>query len=84
MVGLGITFTGRLGMKLEGYSDADWVGGEDRKSISGNLFTLAGGTIVHSSKNRNSVALSTTESEYMALVQAAPKESIWIQQFVKE
>jgi Reverse transcriptase (RNA-dependent DNA polymerase)/gag-polypeptide of LTR copia-type/Pol polyprotein, beta-barrel domain/GAG-pre-integrase domain/Integrase core domain len=80
---LGITFSGRLGMKLEGYSDADWAGGEDRRSISGNLFTLAGGTIVHSSKKQNSVALSSTESEYMAVVQAA-KESIWIQRFVKE
>ena len=79
----GITFDGKRGLVLEGYSDADWGAGEDRKSISGYVFTLAGGAISWSSKKQATTALSTTEAEYIALVQAA-KESIWIQGFLKE
>ena len=80
---LGITFDGNQGLVLEGYSDADWGAGEDRKSISGYVFTLAGGAISWSSKKQSTTALSTTEAEYIALVQAA-KESIWIQGLLKE
>ena len=79
----GITFDGKRGLILEGYSDADWGAGEDRKSISGYVFTLAGGAISWSSKKQATTALSTTEAEYIALVQAA-KESIWIQRLLHE
>jgi len=79
----GITFDGNRGLVLEGYSDADWGAGEDRKSISGYVFTLAGGAISWSSKKQATTALSTTEAEYIALVQAA-KESIWIQGLLDE
>jgi hypothetical protein len=79
----GITFDGSRGLILEGYSDADWGAGEDRKSISGYVFTLAGGAISWSSKKQATIALSTTEAEYIALTQAA-KESIWIQGLLGE
>ncbi len=79
----GITFDGKRGLVLEGYSDADWGAGEDRKSISGYVFTLAGGAISWSSKKQATTALSTTEAEYIALVQTA-KESIWIQGLLNE
>src|SRR5271155_121851 len=80
---LGITFDGNRGLVLEGYSDADWGAGKDRKSISGYVFTLAGGAISWSSKKQATTALSTTEAEYIALVQVA-KESIWIQGLLDE
>jgi len=79
----GITYDGKRGLILEGYSDADWGAGEDRKSISGYIFSLAGGAISWSSKKQSTMALSTTEAEYIALVQAA-KESIWIQRLLQE
>lgn len=79
----GITFNGSRGLILEGYSDADWGAGEDRKSISGYVFTLGGGAISWSSKKQATTALSTTEAEYIALVQSA-KESIWIQGLLQE
>ena len=44
----GITFSGSSGRSSEvilGYCDADHGAGEDRKSISGQLFTLAGGAM---------------------------------------
>ena len=56
---------------------------EDRRSISGYVFTLGGGAISWSSKKQSTMVLSTTEAEYIAFVQAA-KESIWIQGLLKE
>jgi len=80
---LGICYDGSNGLILEGYSDADWGAGEDRRSISGFLFLLCGGAVTYSAKKQTSTALSTTEAEYAALVQAA-KESIWIQRLLQE
>ena len=80
---LGITYKGKDGLNLKGYSDADWGAGEDRKSISGYVFILAGGAISWSSKKQSGVALSSTEAEYTALLQAV-KESIWIRRLLQE
>jgi hypothetical protein len=44
---------------------------------------LCGGAVTYSAKKQTSTALSTTEAEYAALVQAA-KESIWIQRLLQE
>ena len=70
-------YYGRHGVG-RGYTDADWGGGEDRKSIGGYAFTLNGAAITWNSKKQATVALSSTEAEYMALTQAV-KESIWLQ-----
>ena len=70
-------------MMLELYSDSDYASNEDRKSISGYIGMLCGGAISWQSKKQPTVALSTTEAEYMALVQAT-KESIWIQRLLRE
>src|SRR5271155_3881687 len=79
----GITFNGNLGMKLEFWSDANWGGEEGRESVSGLVGTLAGGAVTYSSKKQASVALSSTESEYMALLHAL-KELIWLLRFLRE
>src|SRR5205823_212531 len=56
---------------LHGYCDADFAGDKSkRKSVSGNLFLLAGGVISCSSKRQPTVAQSTTETEYYALAKA--------------
>lgn len=60
-----------------GFTDADWAGGDDRKSIGGYTFLLNGAAICWNSKKQSTVALSSTEAEYMALTQAV-KESIWL------
>ena len=44
---------------------------------------MAGGTVTYSSKKQGSVALSSTESEYMAILHAL-KEQIWLLRFLKE
>ena len=71
-------------VKLVGYSDADWGANDiNRRSISGYTFLLGAGAVSWCSKKQASVALSSTESEYMALTQAA-KEAIWIKRLLTE
>ena len=79
----GITYNGNLGVRLKAWSDANWGGEEGRESVSGFVFTLAGGAVSWSSKKQQSVALSSTESEYMALLHAL-KEQIWLLRFLRE
>ena len=64
-----------------GFTDADWSSGNDRKSIGGFTFLLNGAAISWNSKKQSTVALSSTEAEYMALTQAA-KEAIWLQRLL--
>jgi hypothetical protein len=83
---LGITYDGSRSngkLKLEGYSDADFAASQSRRSMMGYIFKLGGGAVTWMSKLEPTVAISTTEAEYMALLQAT-KESIWIQRFLKE
>ena len=59
------------GEKLFGSADATW--GEDknhRKSVSGMVLMLAGGTIYYKSCFQKSVSLSSTEAEFMAANEA--------------
>ena len=71
-------------ISVVGYVDADYAGGlDDRRSTTGYVFTLVGGPICWRSMVQPLVALSTTESEYMAVTEAA-KEALWLKGFVKE
>ena len=64
--------------KLQGLSDADWAGDvNDRKSTTGFVFTLGAGAISWKSRKQTTVALSTTEAEYMACADAA-KEGLYL------
>jgi hypothetical protein len=66
------------------YSDADWAGNPiDRKSISGYTAILSGAAISWSSKKQSTVALSSTEAEYIAAARAT-QEATWIQTFLSE
>jgi hypothetical protein len=65
-------------IQLQGFCDADWAGDrETRRSTSGYVFLLAGGAVSWRSMKQHSVALSTTEAEYIALSEAV-KETIWL------
>lgn len=66
------------------YSDADYAGDIDsRKSTSGYMFMLSNGIIGWASERQKSVALSTTESEYVA-ASTAIREMVWLQHLLKE
>ncbi|KAL9263533.1 Retrovirus-related Pol polyprotein from transposon TNT 1-94-like protein [Drosera capensis] len=69
---------------LEGYSEANFGGCSDtRKSTIGFVFTVGGTTISWMSLLQKSVALSTTEAEYMTLSEAG-KEMIWLKNLLEE
>ena len=69
---------------LTGYADADWAGDlQDRKSTTGYLFRLGETPITWNSKKQTTVALSSTEAEYMALTEGT-KEAIWLRRLLQE
>jgi hypothetical protein len=80
--GLWLTFGG-INANLEGFSDADWASQPHRCSISGYAFLMGKGVVTWSSKKQSVVALSSTESEYIAQTHAA-KELMWLRAFIGE
>ena len=69
---------------LVGYTDSDYAKCLDtRKSLSGYCFTLYGCLISWRSTLQHVVALSTTESEFMAATECV-KEALWLQGLLKE
>ncbi|KAG8492333.1 hypothetical protein CXB51_009816 [Gossypium anomalum] len=82
-VGLLFKQDNTLGKGVIGYVDSDYAGDLDkRRSTTGYVFTLAGGPISWKSTLQSTVALSTTEAEYMAVTEAV-KEAIWLQGMAK-
>lgn len=64
-----------------GYCDADWASsGDDRRSCTGYTFLFQGGAISWNSRRQPTVALSTTEAEYMSL-SSCVQEALWLKQF---
>jgi len=79
-----LCFSNKDSNSIIGYSDADWAGdSEDRKSTTGYLFMTQGGAISWNSKKQPTVALSTTEAEYMALTSAS-QEALWLRRLMRE
>lgn len=73
----GICF-GRTDKSLECFVDADWGSNTfDRKSYTGFCFTFVGGPISWESRKQKTVALSSTEAEYVAMSEAS-KEAIYL------
>jgi hypothetical protein len=74
----GLSYIQGDGVKLMGFTDADWAGNTvDRKSTSGCCFSLGSGVVSWFSRKQKSVALSSAEAEYMAASLAAC-EAIWL------
>ncbi|XP_055960563.1 secreted RxLR effector protein 161-like [Mercurialis annua] len=71
-------------LKIYGFTDSDFQSDiDDRKSISGFVFTCNGGAVSWKSSKQETTADSTTEAEYIAASDAA-KEAVWIKKFVSE
>jgi hypothetical protein len=82
----GITYQGKgiHGIRLQGYSDADYAGNiDDRRSTSGQIFFLGGGPVSWASTKQRSVSTSTTEAEYIALCEAC-KQGQWLRGLLRE
>jgi hypothetical protein len=63
---------------LVGYVDSDYAGDlNNRRSLTGYVFTIGGCGVSWKASLQATVALSTTEAEYMAISEAC-KEAIWL------
>ena len=81
---LRICYDGSSNTGLIGYSDSDWgENKDDRHSTSGQVFTLANGTISWASQRQRMVALSVGDSEYMELA-ATGRQCAWLRNFSVE
>jgi len=79
----GLTFE-KTGKDLVGYVDADWAGcPDDRRSYTGYTFIFGNGPVSWESRKQRTVALSSTEAEYMAVTEGT-KEAIHLQNFLNE
>ena len=77
---LGLWYSRRSNFELHAFCDADFGGCKvDRKSISDTCQFLGNMLISWSSKKQNSVALSTTEAEYVAIASCCA-QVLWMKQ----
>jgi hypothetical protein len=68
--------------ELRAYADADYAAcTTTRRSTTGYVFTLGGSLISWKSRRQPTVALSTTEAEYMALGDCA-KHCLWFRRMI--
>ncbi|XP_031287405.1 secreted RxLR effector protein 161-like [Pistacia vera] len=84
-VQVGLIFCKRYAsLDLVGYTDVDFAGDRDfRKSTTAYYFTLGGNCVSWKAQLQPLVALSTTETKYVA-VSDAFKEATWLQGILKE
>ena len=69
---------------LVSYVDSVYVGDLDkRRSLTGYVFTIGGCAVSWKARLQATVALSTTEAEYMAISEAR-KEAIWLRGLYSE
>jgi len=69
-------------LNMTGYTDSDFQSDKDsRKSTSGSVFVLNGGSVVWRSIKQTCIADSTMEAEYVAACEAA-KEAVWLKKFL--
>lgn len=80
-----------LALKFEGnddhltcYVDADWANCNiDRRSYTGSVFVFNGAAVSWESRKQRTIALSSTEAEYMAIGDAT-KEAMHLVSFLKD
>jgi hypothetical protein len=65
------------------YADADWGGDSDRKSTTGFLVEVYGNPVCWVTRKQSTVALSSTEAEYVALANAST-ETAWTRNLLLE
>ena len=68
---------------FHGYADAAYANTDDFKSTSGYVFIVGDGAITWRSKKQTTVALSSTEAEYVALSEAG-REACWLRNLFEE
>ena len=80
----GLTYSWDFDLSPTAFVDADYGGCRDtRQSTSGYVFIMAGGAVTWSSKRQATVALSTVEAEYVAMLRCA-QQMVWMQSWLTE
>ncbi|KAD3337683.1 hypothetical protein E3N88_33203 [Mikania micrantha] len=80
----GLWFSRKNVLQLVGYTDSDWAGCiDDRKSVSANVFMLGNCAISWSSRKQSTVALSSSEAEYIAAT-AAACQGVWLRRILED
>ncbi|KAK1437640.1 hypothetical protein QVD17_03434 [Tagetes erecta] len=80
----GIWYKRSQEIDLVGYSDSDWASCvDDRKSISAYVFTLGTGVVSWRSKKQTTVALSSTEAEYIS-ASGATCQALWLRRILED
>jgi hypothetical protein len=75
-----LTYRKTESLRIVGYSDSDYAG-DDRKSTSGYVFTLAGGAISWKSCKQTITTSSTMYAELVACYEATGQVN-WLKKFV--
>ena len=71
-------------MLLDMCMDSDFAGDLDKcRSTTAYVFTLASGPVSWKSNLQSTIALSTTETEYMAVTEGA-KEAVWLRGLLED
>ena len=79
----GLIFKGSS-TRIDGWADSNYaMDSIDRKSTSGMIIRVGDNPIIWKSRKQKSVALSTTEAEFMAASDAA-REIIWLRDLLQE
>ena len=77
-------FPGSAEVNLLGFSDADFANNvDDRRSITGYVFLLAGAPLSWNCQTQHTTALSTMESEYYAVCKAV-QEALYLRMLLEE
>lgn len=79
---LRLTF-GKGDLTITAYADADWGRSDDRRSYTGYLFKVGNSIVSWESRKQRTVALSSTEAEYMCLSDSC-KEALFLCKFLEE
>ena len=81
-IGYGLRCVSGGDVKLQGYTDSDWAGSAvERKSTSRCCFSLGSGMVSWLSRKQTSMALKTSEVEYIA-ASVASREAMWLQKLL--
>ena len=79
-----ITYNDSSGQGLMACTDSDWASDpSNQKSQSGYFLKLAGGAILWTSRAQKTIALSSTEAEYMALSDCS-HQVVWMHTLLGE
>ncbi|KAJ8876503.1 hypothetical protein PR048_020948 [Dryococelus australis] len=76
---LGLWIKGISDGPLLGHADADFANRSERKSVTGYIFEMYGDAVCWQLTSNKTVALSSTESEFVALA-SATVELLWLMQ----